>query len=69
MESPIENTVKLWRERARMTQEELADRAITNTKRIHLIEKGYMPDIALANRIAKALNVSTDMLFQMHKES
>ena len=62
----IKNSVRKLRfENNEMTQQELADRAGCTRQTIVALEQGkYVPSLALAFRIAKALETSLEYVFE-----
>ena len=66
MSERITNTVRRWRfERNEMTQEELATRAGVTRQTVLAIEHGkFTPSLLLAYRLAHALGVKLEELFQ-----
>jgi len=62
----IKNSVRKLRfENNEMTQQELADRAGCTRQTIVALEQGkYVPSLALAFRIAKALGASLEEVFE-----
>jgi putative transcriptional regulator len=70
MKDKIENKIRRWRfERDEMTQEKLATRAGVTRQTIIAIEAGkYAPSLMLAYRIATALGVSLEEVFQYFPE-
>ena len=64
----VNNQVKDYREKAELTQEELAAQVNLSRQSIIAIEKGrFTPSILTALSIAKVLNVKVDELFQLKK--
>ena len=62
----IRNSVRRQRTLHEMTQQQLADRIGVTRQTILSIEKGrYTPSVALALRIAAALDVQVEDLFQL----
>lgn len=51
------NRLKAFRQRAELTQFELAKQAHTSLSMIQMAERGYLPGPATRRRIAKALGV------------
>jgi putative transcriptional regulator len=67
--SEVKNRIRRLRfDNNEMTQEELADRAGCTRQTIIALEKGkYVPSIELAFRIARALGVSLEEVFQFEE--
>jgi putative transcriptional regulator len=62
------NSLKHHREQQRMTQEQLASSVGVSRQSIISIEKGqYVPTTVLALKLANALNLSVEDLFQLEK--
>ncbi len=68
--SEIRNSIRRLRfERGEMTQEDLAGRAGVTRQTIIALEAGrYSPSLLLAFRIARALDVRLEEVFQFHGE-
>ena len=71
MAEVIDNRVRRWRfERDEMTQEQLATRAGVTRQTIIALEKGkYSPSLVLAFRLARALDVPLEELFQYRADA
>lgn len=66
MTGRVRNDVRRRRVLAELTQKELADRVGVTRQTILSIEKGrYRPTVELALRLAAALGVSVEDLFQL----
>ncbi|MCA9360177.1 helix-turn-helix transcriptional regulator [Candidatus Kaiserbacteria bacterium] len=64
MKHLLSNTVQESRKKHQLTQAELADIVSVTRQTIISIEKGnYVPSVALALKIAKALNTEVEELF------
>ena len=64
------NHIKQHRARLDLTQEDLAGRVGVRRQTILAIEKGrYVPSALLAFRIAQALGMPADQLFELDEES
>ncbi|NIP42446.1 MAG: helix-turn-helix transcriptional regulator [candidate division Zixibacteria bacterium] len=65
----LKNHIKQHRARLNMTQEELAKKVGVRRQTIISIEKGkYAPSAILAFRIARALGMKVDELFELNEE-
>jgi DNA-binding XRE family transcriptional regulator len=66
----LRNHVKQHRARLNLSQEALAERVGVSRQTILAIEKNYyVPSALLAFRIAKALGMRTDDLFELEEDS
>jgi putative transcriptional regulator len=66
----VDNQVREYREKAGLTQEELAGMVNLSRQSVIAIEKGrFTPSVLTALSISEALNVSVEKLFQLRKES
>ena len=64
----LTNSVRRLRRLADLTQQELADQAGVTRQTILSIEKGnYTPSVALALKLAEALEVRVEDLFQLSR--
>lgn len=62
----LHNTLREHRARARLTQAELADLVRVSRKTINTVENGvFVPSTVLALRLARALAVPVEALFQL----
>ena len=62
----LRNTLREHRARARLTQAELADLVRVSRKTINTVENGvFVPSTVLALRLARALSVPVEALFQL----
>ncbi|MDX1460835.1 MAG: helix-turn-helix domain-containing protein [Xanthomonadales bacterium] len=60
------NHLKAFRTRAALTQAELAERVGVSRKTINTVENGvFVPSTILALKLAAALDVSVEQLFQL----
>ncbi|MCK4552475.1 MAG: helix-turn-helix transcriptional regulator [Tenericutes bacterium] len=60
----MKNKIKIYRNLAELTQDELANKTGCTRQTINAIEKNkYSPSLELAFRIARILNVNIDKLF------
>ncbi|MDD5146898.1 MAG: helix-turn-helix transcriptional regulator [Candidatus Pacebacteria bacterium] len=60
----MKNHIKEYRQKAGLTQEELAKKAEVRRETIIFLEQGkYNPSLALAHNVAKALEIKIDDLF------
>jgi putative transcriptional regulator len=60
------NTLKEHRARLGLTQADLAERVSVSRKTINTVENGvYVPSTILALRLARALGVTVEALFQL----
>ena len=60
----MKNKIKIYRNLAELTQDELANKTGCTRQTINVIEKNkYSPSLELAFRIARILNVNIDKLF------
>ena len=66
-EGTLTNKIRELRgERSRMTQEQLAEKTKVSRQTIIAIESGrYVPSLILAMRIARALGLSIDQVFEL----
>jgi putative transcriptional regulator len=63
---PLQNRLKEARSRLGLTQAELAMRVSVSRKTINTVENGvFVPSTVLALRLAAALGVSVEELFQL----
>jgi len=63
---PLKNTLKVHRAMYDWTQEELARRVDVTRKTVNTVENGrYVPSVFLALKMARALNVPVEQLFQL----
>ncbi|MDQ0163457.1 helix-turn-helix transcriptional regulator [Bacillus alveayuensis] len=66
----MNNTVKIARIQANLTQQELAEKTGVTRQTISLIEKGkYNPTLKLCLEICYVLNKTLDELFWVERES
>ena len=66
---PLKNKLKVYRAMHDWTQEELARRVDVTRKTINTVENGkYVPSTYLALKIARALGVAVEDLFQLDDE-
>lgn len=66
-EKKILNTLKIQRAKKDLTQEQLAQMVGVTRKTINTVEKGkYIPSTYLALKLAKALEVSVEEIFQLN---
>jgi putative transcriptional regulator len=66
----LRTTIKEWRAKMDLTQEQLADKVGVRRETIVFLEKGkYNPSLRLAHDIAVALNASIDDLFIFDDET
>jgi len=69
MKENVLNNIKEYRQRANLTQEELAQKVKVSRQSIISIEKGhYIPSLPLALRFSKLFNCPTDKLFNLEEE-
>lgn len=62
----MENNVRYWREYQGISQRELARKVGITSAAMSGIERGvHLPNVLLAIRIAKALGVSTEQLWEV----
>lgn len=60
----VENTLKVWRAKHDLTQEELANKVDVSRQTIIALEKGkYNPSVELALKIAKVFDISVEDVF------
>lgn len=60
----VENTLKVWRAKHDLTQEELANKVDVSRQTIIALEKGkYNPSVELALKIAKVFDTSVEDVF------
>ena len=65
----VANKVAEYREKKKLTQEELAFRVSVSRQTIIAIEKGkYSPSVLLALKLAKVFDVSVEKLFSISYE-
>lgn len=65
-EKRLRNSLKVERARRDLTQEQLAELVGVTRKTINTVENGvYIPSTYLALKLAKALQVSVEDLFQL----
>ncbi len=66
MEERLENTLREYRARHRLTQEQLAERVGVTRKTINTVENGvFIPSTVLALKLAQALETTVEELFQL----
>ena len=66
MEETIENTIAVFRKRAGLTQEALADLVGVTRQTIIALEKGnYVPSVLLAIKIARCFREPVEKLFKI----
>jgi len=66
-EKKISNTLKVQRAKNDLTQEQLAQLVGVTRKTINTVEKGkFVPSTYLALKLAKALNVPVEEIFQLN---
>jgi len=60
----MKNNVKVFREKSKLTQQELADQLNVSRQTINSIENGrYDPSLSLAFKIAALMSVSIEEIF------
>lgn len=65
----MQNKIKEYRQKFKMTQEEFADKTGVSRQTIASLEKGkYNPSIILAMRIAKLFHTTVENIFIMEEE-
>lgn len=65
----LRNTLKVQRARHNLTQEQLAEIVGVTRKSINTVENGkYVPSTYFALKLAKALGVPVEELFQLDEE-
>jgi putative transcriptional regulator len=65
-ETPLLNTLKAARTAAGLTQAELADRVGVTRKTVNTVENGvFIPSTVLSLKLARALGMSVEALFQL----
>jgi putative transcriptional regulator len=70
VEKILNNTLKVQRAKKDLTQEQLAELVGVTRKTINTIEnRKYIPSTYLALRLAQALEISVDELFQIERIS
>lgn len=68
-EKNLVNTLKVQRARKDLTQEQLAELVQVTRKTINTVENGvYIPSTYLALKLAQALGVTVEELFQIARE-
>jgi len=68
-EKLLANTLKVQRAKKDLTQEQLAQMVGVTRKTINTVENGkYVPSTYLALKLAKALGVSVEELFQIRED-
>jgi putative transcriptional regulator len=68
-EKNIINTLKVQRAKKDLTQEQLAQLVGVTRKTINTVEKGkYIPSTYLALKLARALEVTVEELFQLNTD-
>ena len=66
MKNTVRNAVSQYRDKAELTQQELAEKVDVTRQIIHALEKGnYTPSVALALRLAKVFNCRVEDLFKL----
>ena len=69
MNTKVKNSIKEFRLRHGLTQEELAQATGVSRQSINSIERGrYIPSLPLALRFAQFFDCSTDDLFELQEE-
>jgi putative transcriptional regulator len=62
----LDNTLKLYRARQGLTQEQLAERVGVTRKTINTVENGhFIPSTLLALKLARALGARVEELFSL----
>ncbi|WP_264174862.1 helix-turn-helix transcriptional regulator [Clostridium estertheticum] len=65
----MKNTVKILREKNKLTQQELADILVVSRQTINSLENGkYNPSISLAHKIAKFFGTLIEKVFIFEEE-
>lgn len=65
----LKNTLKVQRAKKDLTQEQLAEIVCVTRKTINTVEKGkYVPSTVLALKLARALDVTVEELFELNEE-
>ncbi|NCS97419.1 MAG: helix-turn-helix transcriptional regulator [Candidatus Pacebacteria bacterium] len=68
MSSSVANCIKNFRQKKKVTQEELADAVGVSRQTIIALEKGnYIPSLLLALSIADYFNESVEKIFHLEK--
>lgn len=66
MKKQVSNSISKYRDKANMTQQELADKVDVTRQTIIALEKGnYTPSVALALRLAKVFKCNVEDLFKL----
>ena len=66
MKNTVRNAVSQYRDKAELTQQELAEKDDVTRQTIHALEKGnYTLSVALALRLAKVFNCRVEDLFKL----
>ena len=69
MVDELANDVRRFREAAGLTQMELAERMGVSRKTVNTVENGiFAPSIVVALKMAQALGVSVEALFQLARD-
>ena len=70
MSYKVRNSIKVWRAKLDITQEELAQLALVSRKTISTLERGvYMPSVGLALKLAEIFDTSVEEVFSLDEGS
>lgn len=65
----MKNTLRYYRKKQRMSQLDLSRRSKVSQTTISSIERGTVPTLIIASKLAKALGIRIDELIQPPKDS
>lgn len=70
MSYKVSNSIKVWRAKLDITQQELAQKALVSRKTISTLERGvYMPSVGLALRLAQIFDTTVEAVFALDDET
>lgn len=70
MSYKVSNSIKVWRAKLDITQQELAQLAMVSRKTISTLERGvYMPSVGLALKLAEIFDTQVEEVFSLNNES
>jgi len=70
MSYKVGNSIKVWRAKMNITQQELAQMALVSRKTISTLERGvYMPSVGLALKLAEIFGTQVEEIFFLNNDS
>lgn len=67
MSHKVNNSIKVWRAKFDITQQELAQKAKVSRKTISTLERGvYMPSVGLALKLAEIFETQVEDVFSLN---